>query len=111
MARRLRRRRIAGAPDVATAPEDLSPAAPPDAYPPMTNRQKFAWTVGCVVDWKWILYSGARAGLDQWRNDPPEWKQGVGREFLPDLLKGDASRAVRNLGVPLSTPAPLPPGP
>jgi hypothetical protein len=30
--------------------------------------------------------------------------QSVGREFLPDLLKGDASRAVRNLGLPLTTP-------
>jgi hypothetical protein len=28
--------------------------------------------------------------------------QSVGREFLPDLLKGDASRAVRNLGLPLT---------
>jgi hypothetical protein len=38
--------------------------------------------------------------------------QSIGREFLPDLLKGHASKAVRNLGVPLTAPArPLPAAP
>jgi hypothetical protein len=181
----------------------------------MTTRQKLNWTMGCIVSPTWLLYSGARAGLDQWRDAPASWGQGakgyarryaaaheletfedtvwfagaalthedprylrsgrngflprlvdalevgmlsrrdngsvgfayartvaglgtemfegvvfpdeepltagtilvsmlryvalreaqsVGREFLPDLLKGNASRAVRNLGLPLTTP-------
>ena len=203
-----------------------SAVAPPDplyVYVPMTTRQKFNWTMGCIWSPTWILYSGARAGLDQWKNGPPEWGQGakgyarrfgaaheleafedtvwfagaalthedprylrsgrsgflprladalkvgmlsrrdngsvgfayartvaglgtalfegvafpdeeafttrsalltalqyvvlreaqsIGREFLPDLLKGHASKAVRNLGVPLTAPArPLPAAP
>lgn len=62
---------------LATPPASLPPAVPLDAYVPMTARQKFSWTVGCVVDWKWILYSGARAGVDQWDNSPAQWKQGA----------------------------------
>jgi hypothetical protein len=54
-----------------------APAAAPDAFVPMTNRQKLAWTVGCVVEPRWILYSGLTAGLDQWRNSPPQWSQGA----------------------------------
>jgi hypothetical protein len=199
----------------AVTPPDQGPATPLYAYAPMTNRQKLNWTMGCIVSPTWLVYSGARAGLDQWRDDPSSWGQGakgfarryaaahtletfedtvwfagaalthedprylrsgrrgflprlldalevgmlarrdngtvgfayartvagmgtemfegvvfpderaftagaivtaaarylilreaqsVGREFLPDLLKGDASRAVRNLGVPLTTP-------
>jgi len=61
----------------AAAPVNTAPADPLYMYVPMTDRQKLAWTVGCVIDWKWLLYSGARAGFDQWRDDPPTWKQGA----------------------------------
>jgi len=38
--------------------------------------------------------------------------QSVGREFLPDLLKRDAAKALSNLDIPLTTPArPLPAAP
>ncbi len=202
--------------DPSAAAANITPFGPPaDYYTPMTSRQKLNWTMGCIIDPKWLLYSGARAALDQWRDDPPSWGQGaqgyarrfaaaheleafedtvwfagdqlnhedprylrsgrvgffprlldslevgmlsrrdngtigfsyarsvaglgtemfqglvfpderaftmgaivtavsryillreaqsVGREFLPDLLKGDASRAVRNLGLPLTGP-------
>jgi len=208
----------APAPQDSVTPVDVQAVvAPPYVYVPMTNRQKFNWTMGCIVSPTWILYSAARAGLDQWRNGPPEWGQGakgyarrlgaaheleafedtvwfagaalthedprylrsgrtgffprladalkvgmlsrrdngtvgfayartvaglgtalfvgvvfpdeeafttrsilfsalqyvalreaqsVGREFLPDILKGNASKAVRNLGIPLTTASP-----
>ena len=204
----------------ATTPVATPPADPPYVYVPMTTRQKLNWTMGCIISPTWLLYSGARAGFDQWRDDPPTWREGakgyarrygaaheleafedttwfagaallhedprylrsgrngffprladalevgllsrrdngsvgfayartiagfgtemfervvfpdeepfttgsilvdvlhyvilreaqsVGREFLPDILKGDASRAVRNLGVPLTPPVPRQP--
>jgi hypothetical protein len=207
----------------AARPVPARPADAPYIYTTMTTRQKLNWTMGCIVSPTWIFYSGARAAFDQWRDDPPSWRQGaqgyarrfaaaheleafedtawfagaalthedprylrsgrdgffprledalevgmlsrrdngtvgfayartvagygtemfervvfpdeeafttrsllmdalryvilreaqsVGREFLPDLLKGDASKAVRNLGVPLMTPVrPLPAAP
>jgi hypothetical protein len=217
----------AAAPQDAVSPTDtlgsVAPqAAPVYVYVPMSTRQKFNWTMGCIVSPTWILYSGARASFDQLRNDPASWGQGakgyarrfaaahtleafedtvwfagaalthedprylrsgrrgffprladalavgmlsrrdngsvgfayartvaglgtemfegvvfpderpftagsmltealryvilreaqsVGREFLPDILKGDASKAVRNLGVPLTTPVPAQPSP
>jgi hypothetical protein len=206
---------LGGTSVAASAPPEQGPAAPLYAYVSMTTRQKLNWTMGCIVSPTWLLYSGARAGLDQWRDAPASWGQGakgyarryaaaheletfedtvwfagaalthedprylrsgrngflprlvdalevgmlsrrdngsvgfayartvaglgtemfegvvfpdeepltagtilvsmlryvalreaqsVGREFLPDLLKGNASRAVRNLGLPLTTP-------
>lgn len=59
-------------------------AAPTAAYVPMSNRQKFNWTVGSVVSPTWIFYSGVKAGLDQWQSNPPQWRQGAsgyGRRF------------------------------
>jgi uncharacterized MAPEG superfamily protein len=43
----------------------------------MTTHQKLAWTVGCIIYPKWLLYSGARAALDQLRDDPRSWSLGA----------------------------------
>jgi hypothetical protein len=61
----------------AIAPPEQGPAAPLYAYVPMTTRQKLNWTMGCIVSPTWLLYSGARAAFDQWRDDPASWGQGA----------------------------------
>ena len=68
----------ATAPAVAGSSDFVAPPAdPPYVYAPMSNRQKFNWTMGCIWSPTWLFYSGARAGLDQWKNDPSSWGQGV----------------------------------
>jgi hypothetical protein len=49
----------------------------PAAFTPLTTRQKVSWRAIRVVEPFTLVNSAFGAGIDQWRNKPKEWGQGM----------------------------------
>ena len=59
-----------------TEPAETSNSQP-SAYPPLTAEQKAARRIRRLVEPVSLVSSAFGAGIDQWRNVPREWGQGV----------------------------------
>jgi hypothetical protein len=46
-------------------------------FVPMTLNERIAYAVKSVTGPKAFLFTGVRAGLNHWRDEPPEWGQGA----------------------------------